>query len=377
MKRLDFEYYNPVRVCFSSNEDIELYERISNTKTFLIVSETVSCLYPDILKRLSNNAIIHRTHGSNPDIYDIDTIDVPQDCSQIIGIGGGSVLDTAKACFAKLLTGGNYSLSELIQDPRVFEDHRTKRFHKKLILVPTTFGTSSELTKWGTIWDWKNYKKFSINHELLYADMALIFPSLSRTASRDVTASAALDVMSHALESIWNRKSNYITRNYALEAIKIVSEILPRLMKDLNSRKYRIKQAKASILAGWAFSQTQTAAAHALSYPLTLFHKIPHGYACSITLGAIFEYNFPVCKSGMSEVLSVFQHKYGTPGSSFKECFLSFLQACDIPYRLRDYGVTSSDLQRLVSNAFHPDRFNNMVHILSEREVEEIYEAVF
>jgi alcohol dehydrogenase class IV len=377
MKRLDFEYYNPVRVCFSLNEDIGLYERISNTKTFLIVSETVSCLYPDILKRLSNNAIIHRTHGSNPDIYDIDTIDVPQDCSQIIGIGGGSVLDTAKACFAKLLTGGSYSLSELIQDPRVYEAYRKKRFHTNLILVPTTFGTSSELTKWGTIWDWKNFKKFSINHELLYADMALIFPSLSHTASRDVTASAALDVMSHALESIWNRKSNYVTRNYAIEAIKIVLEVLPKLIKDLDSREYRIKQAKASVLAGWAFSQTQTASAHALSYPLTLFHKIPHGYACSITLGAMFEYNFHKVKAELEEVLYIFQKRYGTSTSTFNDCFLRFLEDCNISCHLRDYGVTSADISRLVSNAFHPDRFNNMVHVLSEKEVEEIYKAVF
>ena len=193
MKKLDIEYYNPVRVCFSLNEDVELPAKISITKTFLIVSETASNLHPDILKRLSNNAIIYRSQGSNPDICDIDTIDVPLDCSQIIGIGGGSVLDTAKACFAKLLTGGRYSLSELIQNPGILENYRTKRSHLNLILVPTTFGTSSELTKWGTIWDWRNYKKYSINHEFLYADIALIIPGLSHSVPRDITASTALD----------------------------------------------------------------------------------------------------------------------------------------------------------------------------------------
>jgi alcohol dehydrogenase class IV len=377
MKKLDIEYYNPVRVCFSLNEDVELPAKISITKTFLIVSETASNLHPDILKRLSNNAIIYRSQGSNPDICDIDTIDVPLDCSQIIGIGGGSVLDTAKACFAKLLTGGRYSLSELIQNPGILENYRTKRSHLNLILVPTTFGTSSELTKWGTIWDWRNYKKYSINHEFLYADIALIIPGLSHSVPRDITASTALDVISHALESIWNRKSNYVTRIYAIEAIKIVLEILPKLIKDLDSREYRVKQAKASVWAGWAFSQTQTASAHALSYPLTLFHKIPHGYACSITLGAMFEYNFHKAKTELEEVLCIFQKRYGTTTSTFNDCFLRFLQDCNIPYNLRDYGVTSADISRLVSNAFHPDRFSNMVHVLSEKEVEEIYEAVF
>jgi alcohol dehydrogenase class IV len=376
MKRIDFEYYNPVRVYLFLNKDIELSVKIGMAKTFLLISENVLSLHPDILNKLSENTIIYRTQGSNPDICDIDAIDIPQDCSQVVGIGGGSVLDTAKACFAKLLTGGRYSLNELIHDSRISEDHRTKRFHMNLILIPTTFGTSSELTKWGTIWDWKGYKKYSINHELLYADMALIIPGLSHTVPRDVTASTALDVMSHALESIWNKKNNYITRIYAIEAIKIVLEILPKLIKDLNSREYRLKQAKASILAGWAFSQTQTASAHALSYPLTLFHNIPHGYACGLSLGAMFKYNHSKNAVVLDEVLAIFREKYGDLKSTFEECFQRFLADCKIPSRLRSFGVKETDISQLVANAFSPERFNNMIYTLSKDEVKNIYEII-
>ena len=79
-----------------------------------------------------------------------------------------------------------------------------------------------------------------------------------------------------------------------------------KLLRNLDSLEFRVELAKASILAGMAFSQTKTAAAHSLSYPLTLFHNIPHGYACSLTLGAMFGYNYTVQKKGLSEVLKIF-----------------------------------------------------------------------
>ena len=133
---------------------------------------------------------------------------------------------------------------------------------------------------------------------------------------------------------------------------------------------------KASLLAGLAYSQTRTAAAHSLSYPLTLFHNIPHGYACSLTLGAMFDYNLSVDEAKLVKILSIFQERYGNKGSSFQECFRNFLQDCDVPSRLSDFGVTAVDIPRLVTNAFQPDRFHNMVYTLSENEVRNIYESV-
>ena len=87
---------------------------------------------------------------------------------------------------------------------------------------------------------------------------------------------------------------------------------------------------KASILAGFAFSQTRTAAAHELSYPLTLYNKIPHGYASSLTLGAIFDYNFSR-QPELSQVLKIMRGKYGHSKSSFNDCFQSFLDDCEVP----------------------------------------------
>ena len=122
--------------------------------------------------------------------------------------------------FAKILTNGQYPLKEIIDSPQILDETSDVTRNKyKLILVPTTFGTSSELTKWATIWDWKEKKKYSLSHEMLYADTAIISPSYSLSLSRDITASTGLDVLSHALESIWNKDNNFLTRLYAVEAI--------------------------------------------------------------------------------------------------------------------------------------------------------------
>ena len=282
-------------------------------------------------------------------------------------------MDAAKALFARILTGEKVSLEDLIKIPAHIDACRPIRHRYNLLLVPTTYGASSELTKWGTIWDWQAKIKYSISNELLYADTALIHPELSLTAPRDITAYTALDTLSHSIESIWSIHKNPVTVNHAFKAIEICLKTLPLLLNNLESLEFRTEIAKSSLFAGMAFSQTRTAAAHALSYPLTLFHGIPHVYACSLTLGNIFDFNLSKDSGDLVKVLALFRNYYGTPDSSFDECFSHFLESCNTPIKLGEFGVTLSDIPRLVDNAFHPDRFNNMIHTLSEYEVRTIY----
>ena len=371
------ENYNPTRVVFSDLKLREIPSFISlSEKTILVISETLLNLRPEIPSFFPEGTFVYSTSGSNPDLQVVDNIGFPEDCTQVVGIGGGSKLDISKSLFAKLISNNSISLETLVANPNLLDTFKPERPRYKLVLVPTTFGSSSEITKWGTLWDFEKKKKYSVDNELLYADTALISSRLSLSVPKEITAYTGLDVFSHALESIWNKKRNFITINYALNSIQLCIDVLPRLLKKLDSFEYREAMSKACILAGYAFSQTRTAAAHALSYPLTLFHNIPHGFACSITLGSIFGYNMTKNQSGLGDVLDIFQKRYGNGNSSFQDCFTLFLEDCEVSSKLTEYGLKQVDIPRLVDNAFHPDRFNNMLYNLSLKEVEDIYNAV-
>ena len=374
MSLFPFEHYLPTRIKFELGKKLDLKPYLKpERKTLLVISKSLHQLRPQIFASLPEGSSIYYEVGSNPTLQHLKEIPIPSDCTQVIGIGGGSKLDAAKGLFAKILTDEKVPLEDLIKIPAHIDDRRPIRHRYNLLLVPTTFGASSELTKWGTIWDYEANKKYSISNELLYADTALIHPELSLTAPRDITAYTALDTLSHSIESIWSIHKNPLTAQYALKAIEICIKTLPLLLENLESLEYRIEIAKASLFAGLAFSQTRTAAAHALSYPLTLFHDIPHGYACSLTLGAMFDFNLSKDSGDLRKVLTMFRNYYGTPESTFHECFSHFLECCNVPRTLGEFGVIPSDITNLVNHAFHPDRFKNMIYTLSESQVRAIY----
>ena len=252
--------YNPVNIIFDTSDSSNLNPLfVSNLETWVIVSKTILEKCPQLFKSIPANAKLMTDVSVNPDLNKIDQIEIPSSVTQVIGIGGGSVLDTAKALFAKILTKGAYSLKDIIASPQVLDETSgATRNQYKLILVPTTFGTSSEITKWATLWDWNEKKKYSLSHNTLYADTALILPVLSLSLPREFTASTGLDVLSHALESIWNKENNFITRLFAVEAIQKCVEYLPKLLCQLDSQEYRTEMARACILAGMAFSQTKS-----------------------------------------------------------------------------------------------------------------------
>ena len=143
-----------------------------------------------------------------------------------------------------------------------------------LITVPTTSGSSSELTCWATIWDKESKKKFSLSHTKLYPKKAIIDPTLLLNKPKQLTISTGLDALSHSMESIWNINANPVSASHAIQASKLVLENLPLLSKDLTNVKLRSNIARACVHAGLAFSNTKTAIAHNLSYPITLNYGI-------------------------------------------------------------------------------------------------------
>lgn len=225
----------------------------------------------------------------NPRTVDIDAIqDDIGDCNVVIGIGGGSVLDTAKA-IAMLLSNGGRIEEYLGNTPK----RKIIAPNRPLLLMPTTAGTGSEMTKVG-VYTSLSGRKYTLGSPMMHARMAILDPSFLYKAPPKLVASTGADALDHALESIWNKNATDTTRNLAEAAAVEVLSYLPEVYACSSGKKPLDKAAYASMLrastiAGAAFSITGTAAGHALSFVLSEDWHVPHGSACAFTLLDIFK----------------------------------------------------------------------------------------
>ncbi len=280
-------YCNPVSIHFGVGEFSRIASLIDN-RAYAVVTYG-DAYFRGLLQQLELTAgsavFVVDTIAPNPDFVMLDAACGAMTAAArrpevIVAIGGGSVLDAAKV----LATGamGFDAVREHLESDGASESLPVAAI--PLIAVPTTAGTGSEVTSWATVWDTENAQKYSLARNDLYPSHAVVDPELMRSLPLDQTISTGLDALSHALESIWNVNFNPVSANFAVDAAKSVMKNLIPLSKNLDDLTLRSHMAEAAIKAGLAFSNTRTALAHSLSYPVTLHHGVPHGIACSFML---------------------------------------------------------------------------------------------
>ncbi len=216
-------------------------------------------------------------------------LDSRHDIDVLVAIGGGSALDTAKGIAA--IASGGFSgewFSEHLKDGAPFPDAFAP---PPIIAVPTTAGTGSEVTMWGTVWDELTGAKYSISHPRLYAERAVLVPELTLTVPPDLTLFTALDALSHCMESIWNKRSNAVSEAFATAGIARLLDTLDDVIGDPSNVEKRRCLQEGALLGGLAISCTATALAHSISYPLTSQLGMPHGLACGFTLPELMRFN--------------------------------------------------------------------------------------
>lgn len=324
-----FNYHNPVKIHFGVKwlEAVEnLAQRLKDTKFLLITSQGFSKrgLSAQIQNVLAKQLVgIVDEIVPNPQIKHLQSIKAKLcDFDAIIALGGGSVIDSAK----------------FLSVDSVFENDnfKIKSQPKKLFAFATTSGTSSELTHWATVWDNDAFVKHSLSDEILYPKEAFYDANLTLSLPRQTTIYTALDALSHSFESIWNNNANPISTHYALMAIEIILRDLVELSQNLHSLQLRSNLMLASIYAGLAFSNTQTALAHALSYPLTMRFGTPHGLACSFSLPLLLE-----CLPRKSHAFALL--------SPFKPQLLQIFDKLEISVSPKDYGLNDEFIDEIFS----------------------------
>ncbi len=280
-----WRYTNPVRIEFGVDSFAGLPGLIGKRRYALITYGEP--FFDELSARLEKTAgapaLTIRNVAPNPDYRLLAEqtsrfARLTQQPEVIVALGGGSVIDSAKVFAA---AGGDFGrVSTFLETQKGAELLSAT----PIIAVPTTAGTGSEVTCWGTVWDEATGKKYSLARPDLYPTHAVVDPRLMLAKPRLLTISTGLDALSHALESLWNVNNNPVSANHAVFAARNVLDVLPRLVGDLGNIELRSRMAMAALFAGLAFSNTKTAIAHSLSYPITLRHGVQHGIACSFSL---------------------------------------------------------------------------------------------
>lgn len=251
-----------------------------------------------ILERLPQNCRVDVfSHvGAEPDWSTIEralTMMRATKPDTIIALGGGSVLDAAK--IMRLF----YDWPDLKLDQIAinFLDYRhrvaqfPKEVHTQLVAIPTTSGTGSEVTPFAVFKDNRDHRKISLVDECLLPNVAIIDANLTRTLPAGITVDTAIDALTHALEALVSILSSDYTDGLALEAMRLIFEALPEVLKNGSNVVWRHKLHNASCLAGMAIGNASVGMNHALAHSLGAMFDVPHGKANGVFLLTTIDYN--------------------------------------------------------------------------------------
>ena len=220
------------------------------------------------------------------------------DCDSILAVGGGSVMDTAKAANILVSEGGE-NLREYVGAGKL------TRSLKPLVAIATTAGTGSEVTSVAIIKDTREQQKIPFQSSHLLPAVAVIDPRMTLTVPPGITAATAMDALTHAVEAFTCLAKNPISDAYASAAIHKIVTALPLVIEKPGNKAARLELAEAATMAGIAFSNSMVGLVHAIGHSLGAVCHLHHGTCMSLLLPYVLEYNFETTRGNLGELLPV------------------------------------------------------------------------
>ncbi|WP_088091014.1 iron-containing alcohol dehydrogenase [Bacillus sp. OV166] len=314
-----------------------------------------------LLERLENilasaeiRYTIYKEVQPDPTLEVVDTVRqifVDNQCDALIGIGGGSSIDTAKGVSAAVANPGELSQYE--------GKNKLPNRGPDIIAIPTTAGTGSEVTHAMVLKDTKRKYKMGILSQNLHPKAAILDPQLLTTLPRGLAAITGMDALSHAIESYTSNQAQPITEALGLHAIRLIAKYLRPFVARRTDLEAASQMMLASTIAGAAFIWGRVAAVHALSHPLGGRYKVPHGLANSILLPVVMEFNASTNQEKFKEIAILLGEN--VEGLSLRDAALRSVQAVkgliadlDIPPTLGANNVSLSpeEIQIVAQEAF-------------------------
>lgn len=282
-------------------------------------------------------------------------------CDVIVGLGGGSSMDAAKAIAILSANGGrivDFAGSDKITRPL-----------PPLVLCPTTCGTGSDVSQFAIISDSERRCKVTIMSRCVAPDISLTDPDTLSTLPDEYVCTTASDALSHAMEAFFSVASTTLTDVHAVKALRLLADSMANAVRERSASDLE-NMARASLHAGMAFSNSMLGIVHALAHPIGGMYDANHGSINAVLLPEVIRYDIPVVTEKLPELAWALGHRINgdvsAAGERVQETLESLLDACSAPRSLRSLGVARKDLPELARRAL-----DDVCIVTSPREADE------
>jgi len=292
----------------------------------------------------------------------------------VLGIGGGSAMDVAKLVAA--LARGKQTA------PEVFGINLLSGRELSLVCLPTTAGTGAEVSPNAILLDESDESKKGVVSPHLVPDAAFVDPLLTISVPPDVTAATGLDALTHCIEAYANKFAHPIVDNHALQGIKLISANLVRAVRNGKDIEARAALSLGSLYGGLCLGPVNTAAVHALAYPLGGRFHIAHGVSNAVLLPEVLRFNLPSAPERYAEISAALGIARNGSVLTTAEHGVEFLtqlsRDCGMPQKLSELGIPHDAIPALAQSAMQVTRLlKNNLRPLTEPDATRIYEAVY
>lgn len=296
----------------------------------------------------------------------------PVDC--VVGAGGGSALDVAK--LVAVLLNANQSVRD------VFGINLLNQRGLPIVCLPTTAGTGAEVSPNAILLDEADELKKGVVSPHLVADAAFVDPLLTLSVPPAVTAATGLDALTHCIEAYANRHAHPVVDVYALEGIRRIAANLARAVRNGADVEARGQVALGSLYGGLCLGPVNTAAVHALAYPLGGRFHVAHGVSNAVLLPHVLRFNLPAAVDRYVDVaVALGVQANGSPhhtAAGGVEALVKLSQECGVPQRLSDLAVPRDAIPSMAKAAMQVTRLlRNNPRPLGEQDAVQIYEASY
>jgi alcohol dehydrogenase class IV len=293
---------------------------------------------------------------------------VAADPDLIVGFGGGSVMDVAK--LVSVLRGGQ-SL------PDVIGPNRVAGRQNALALVPSTAGTGSEAGIRALVTDAATLNKVAVESPHLMPDMVALDPDLTMSVPPAVTAATGIDAMAHCVEAFTSRKAHPLIDNYARLGFGLVARYLPRAVRDGSDAEARAALLLAAYYGGICLGPVNTAAGHALAYPLGTRLKLAHGLANAVIFPHVLAFNQPVAAAKTAEIATALGLRHDSD-TALRAAASDWCAALGVEMHLSRLGASPDHLVPWATEAHAIRRLmDNNPRDMTVEQVLDIYRAAF